>query len=145
MRNRDLSDAHYKALADFRLQLRKFLAFSEAAARSVGLEPRQHQLLLALRGLPDGVEPSVQALADQMVLKHHTVVELLDRLESAGLVRRERAADDRRRAEIAITARGSELLRRLSDAHLDELRSLAPELVGALHGVLRASRRSAAS
>jgi DNA-binding MarR family transcriptional regulator len=145
VRNRDLSDAHYRALSDFRFQLRKFLAFSESAARSVGLEPRQHQVLLALRGLPEDVEPSVQALADQMVLKHHTVVELLDRLESGGLVRRERAADDRRRAQIAITARGAELLRKLSDSHLDELRLLAPELVGALHGVLRASRRSVAS
>jgi DNA-binding MarR family transcriptional regulator len=102
-------------------------------------------VLLALRGLPEDVEPSVQALADQMVLKHHTVVELLDRLESGGLVRRERAADDRRRAQIAITARGAELLSKLSDSHLDELRLLAPELVGALHGVLRASRRSVAS
>lgn len=141
-RVRDLSDAHYRSLADFRRQLRTFLAFSEAAARDVGLEPRQHQLLLALRGLPAGAEPSVQTLADHLVLKHHTVVELLDRLETGGYVRRERAADDRRRAQIALTPRGADILRQLSDAHLDELRLLAPELVGALHGVLRASRRS---
>jgi DNA-binding MarR family transcriptional regulator len=137
---RDLAQADFEALADFRHQLRRFIAFSESAARNVGLEPRQHQLLLALRGLPAKLEPTVQVLADRMVLKHHTVVELLDRLEAEGLIRRARAADDRRRAVIAITTRGSQLLASLSDSHLDELRSLAPALVGSLHGVLRASR-----
>ena len=140
MPDRDLSDADYRALASFRHQLRRFLAFSESAARSVGLEPRQHQLLLALRGLPVDTPPSVQVLADRLVLKHHTVVELLDRLEQAGLVRRDRAADDRRRACVSLTPRALELLKKLSSAHLGELRSFAPELVGTLNGVLRASR-----
>ncbi|HEU0035215.1 MAG TPA: MarR family transcriptional regulator [Kofleriaceae bacterium] len=137
---RDLSDADYRALADFRHQLRRFIAFSETAARGQALEPRQHQVLLALRGLPRDVEPTVQVLANQLVLKHHTVVELLDRLEALQLVRRERALDDRRRVLVALTTKGSELLRKLSSAHLDELRSLAPALVGSLNGVLRASR-----
>ena len=137
---RDLSVLDYRALADFRHQLRRFIAFSENAARAVGLEPRQHQVLLALRGLDDGVEPTVQVLADKLVLRHNTVVELLDRLEAEGLIRRGRAVDDRRRAIVSITARGDELLRKLSDSHLDELRSLAPALVGSLNGVLRASR-----
>jgi DNA-binding MarR family transcriptional regulator len=137
---RDLGDADYQALADFRHQLRRFIAFSENAARGVGIEPKQHQLLLALRGLPSGAEPTVQELAARLVLKHHTVVELLDRLEAVGMIRRNRAVDDRRRAVVSITARGSELLRRLSASHLDELRSLAPALVGSLNGVLRASR-----
>ena len=136
----DLSDTDYRALAGFRKQLRAFVAFSEDAARKVGLEPRQHQLLLALRGLDD--EPSVGALAQHMALKHHTVVELLDRLEVAGLIKRERAADDRRRAQIAITERGRDLLRKLSRAHLDELRERAPALVSSLTLVLRASRRA---
>jgi DNA-binding MarR family transcriptional regulator len=104
------------------------------------MEPRQHQLLLALRGLPEGAEPTVQVLAERLVLRHNTVVELIDRLEQAGLVRRGRDADDRRRALITITARGAELLRKLTAAHLDELRSLAPALVGSLNGALRASR-----
>lgn len=144
MRSSELSDAQFRALADFRERLRKFLAFSEAAARDVGLEPRQHQLLLALRGLPPGTEPSVQTLAVRLVLKHNTVVELLDRLERDGLIRRERASEDRRRANIVLTPRGATVLHRLSGAHLDELRTLAPELVGSLHGVLRASRKGAA-
>jgi DNA-binding MarR family transcriptional regulator len=138
---RDLGDADYRALADFRRRLRTFLAFSEQAARDVGLEPRQHQLLLALRGLPEGSDPSVQVLAEHLVLKHHTVVELLDRLETAKLVRRGRAVDDRRRACIEITPHGLELLRQLTTSHLDELGSEAPALVGALGGVLRAARK----
>lgn len=137
----DLSDADYRALAGFRYQLRRFIAFSEAAARAVGLEPRQHQLLLALRGLPEGAEPSVQTLAERLVLRHHTVVELLDRLEAARLIRRVRTAEDRRRSRIAVTDRGTTLLRRLATAHLDELGSQAPSLVAALNGALRASRR----
>ena len=99
MREIELSD--YRALADFRHQLRRFIAFSETAARGVGLEPRQHQVLLALRGLPEGVEPTVQVLAERLVLRHHTVVELLDRLEAEGLIRRGRAPEDRRRADEA--------------------------------------------
>ena len=134
------SNADYEALAKFRHQLRRFLAFSESAAREVGLEPRQHQLLLVLKGLPADVEPSVQVLADQLVLRHHTVVELLDRLEASGLIRRNRAPDDRRRAIIQLTPRGIELLQKLSAAHLEELRMQAPALVGVLNGVLRASR-----
>lgn len=132
---------HYRALAEFRWKLRKFLAFSENAAREVGLEPRQHQLLLALRGLPTDVEPTVQALAERLVLRHNTVVELVDRLEAAGLVRRERDTTDRRRVRVALTVRSEQLLYRLTDSHLDELRMLAPELVGVLNGVLRATRR----
>ncbi len=138
-----MSPADYRALAEFRHQLRRFIAFSEAAAREVGLEPRQHQLLLALRGLPEDTEPTVQVLADRLVLRHHTVVELLDRLEAEGLIRRGRAASDRRRAVVSITPRGIELLRKLSSAHVDELRSLAPALVGSLNGVLRTARSRA--
>jgi DNA-binding MarR family transcriptional regulator len=133
--SKTVSDADYRALAGFRRHLRSFIAFSEAAARKVGLEPRQHQLLLALRGLDD--EPSVQILADQLALKHHTVVELLDRLEAGGLISRSRAVEDRRRARIAITTRGAELLGKLTRVHLDELRSRAPALVSSLVGVLR--------
>jgi len=144
MRSRDLSDADYRALAGFRHQLRRFLAFSEQAARGASIEPRQHQVLLALRGLPEGVSPSVQVLADKLVLRHHTVVELLDRLESGGLIRRDRASDDKRRARITITVRGEALLRRLSDAHLAELQRFAPALVSALYEVLRTARRPAA-
>jgi DNA-binding MarR family transcriptional regulator len=138
----DIGDPDYRALADLRYQLRKFLAFSEETARGIGLEPRQHQLLLAVRGLPENVEPTVAVLAERMALRHHTVVELLDRLETAGLARRTRVPNDRRRANVSITSRGLELLRKLSLSHRDELRTSAPALVASLGRVLRTAKKA---
>lgn len=132
----DLADREYRALAAFRYQLRRFLAFSEGEARAIGLEPQQHQVLLALRGLPSDTAPTVRALADRLMLRHHTVVGLLDRLEDRGLVRRDRAPEDRRQVRVAVTRRGAQLLRRLSLAHRDELVESAPALVDALGQVL---------
>lgn len=136
----DLTDREYEALADLRHQLRRFLAFSEERARAVGLEPRQHQLLLALRGLPADVAPTVGALAERLLVKHHTVVELLDRLEERELIARARAEEDRRQARVTITPRGRELLRRLSLAHRDELATMGPAMVVAMRRVLRVRR-----
>jgi DNA-binding MarR family transcriptional regulator len=133
----DLSDGEYAALAELRHHLRRFLAFSETQARAVDLEPRQHQVLLALRGLPADATPTVGALAERLLLRHHTVVELIDRLEKGGLVRRDRAKDDRRQARITLTRRGRDTLRRLSISHRNELGTLGPALVTALRRVLR--------
>ena len=138
----ELSDPDYRALADFRYVLRKFLAFSEQTARDVDIEPKQHQLLLAVRGLPEGHEPTVQVIAERMSLRHHTVVELVDRLEKAGLCRRSRDDNDRRKVHVIITNRGSDLLRKLSVAHAEELRQTAPKLVAALGRVLRTQKKS---
>jgi DNA-binding MarR family transcriptional regulator len=138
----ELSDPDYRALADFRYVLRKFLAFSEQTARDVDIEPKQHQLLLAVRGLPEGQEPTVQVIAERMSLRHHTVVELIDRLEKAGLCRRSRDDNDRRKVHVLITNRGSDLLRKLSVAHAEELRQTAPKLVAALGRVLRTQKKS---
>ncbi|HVV85452.1 MAG TPA: MarR family transcriptional regulator [Kofleriaceae bacterium] len=137
MPRHDLADRDYVALADFRHQLRRFLAFSEERARAIGLEPRQHQLLLALRGLPADVAPTVGALAERLLLRHHTVVELVDRLQRRGLVRRTRASEDRRQTRLAITARGRALLARLSIEHQLELASAGPALVASLRRALR--------
>lgn len=133
----DLRDRDYAALADFRHQVRRFLAFSEARARRAGLEPRQHQLLLALRGLPASSPPTVGAVAELLLLRPHTVVGLVDRLARRGLVRRTRPLGDRRRVHLALTARGREALRRLSLDHRAELATAGPTLVAALRGVLR--------
>jgi DNA-binding MarR family transcriptional regulator len=133
----DVNDHDYRALADFRLQLRRFLAFSEEAARGVGLEPRQHQLLLALRGLPADQPPTVGALAERLVLEHHTVVELIDRMQEKRLIRRTRDPHDRRQARVAISARGAQKLERLSREHRDELVASGPALVKSLRHVLR--------
>ena len=139
----DLSDADYRALADFRHQLRRFVAFSEAAAKEVGLEPRQHQLLLALRALPADEAATIAALAERLVLRHHTVVGLVDRLERGKLLVRRHDAADRRQVRLQITARGGELLRRLTEAHRLELRRSGPTLVKALESALAAPRARA--
>ena len=83
-----LNQADYQALADLRYQIRCFLHFSEGAARTAGLEPQQHQLLLALKGLPSGIRPRIAELAERMQLRHHSVVELTNRLAKGGYVRR---------------------------------------------------------
>jgi len=127
-----LSLADYRALAGFRHELRRFLHFSEEAARDVGLEPQQHQLLLAVRGMPDGTAATVGALADRLQLRHHSTVELVDRSEARGLVRRAPHPGDRRQVIVALTAAGAGLLRRLSLAHRTELRTVAPRLVAVL-------------
>jgi DNA-binding MarR family transcriptional regulator len=126
----------YTALADFRYRLRRFLAFSEAAAREAGLEPQQHQLLLAVRGFGD-VAPTVRDLAERLILKHHSTVELVDRMQRRGLVRRRRSSADRRVAQVHLTPRGANVLERLTVAHRDELVEAGPTLVTALQSILR--------
>ncbi len=132
--------ADYRALAEFRYQIRRFLGFSERAARSSGLEPRQLQLLLALKGLPDGAEPTIGELARRLQVEHHSAVEMVDRLERRKLVTRVRDAADRRRVLVQLTPRGDAVLRDLSLSHKSELRAAAPALVEALNAVVSAKR-----
>jgi len=136
--HRDVTLAEYRALAEFRHALRRFLAFSAAVARAGGLEPQQHQLLLALRGLPGGAEATIGALAARLGIRHHSAVELVDRMEAHGLVRRARGASDRRRVLVRLAPRGHGLLLRLTLAHRAELRSTGPALVRALGQLVRA-------
>lgn len=126
----------YASLARFRFLLRRFLAFSASRARAAGLEPRQHQLLLALRGLAPERQPTIGALAEDLLIQHHSAVELVTRMENSGLVRRERDESDRRVVLIRISPRGKKLLRRLTSMHTDELRTAGPALVTALEQVL---------
>ena len=134
----------YQALAEFRCQIRRFLFFSEQAARTAGLEPQQHQMLLALKGLPDGARPRVGELAERLQLQHHSTVELVNRLAARGYVRRSRAGEDRREVLLALTAKGEKVLRDLSMHHRDELRTQGPVLIAALRRVMM-SRHGAAS
>ena len=131
-----LSLHDYRALADFRYQLRRFLSFSNEAARAAGLEPRQHQLLLAVKGMPEGVEATVGTIAERLQTQHHSTVELVDRMEDRGLVRRVRSAGDRRRVLVSLTARGEALLARLSAVHRAEVRSIGPRLLRALESIV---------
>jgi DNA-binding MarR family transcriptional regulator len=126
----------YIALAEFRYQLRRYLRFSEAAAREAGIEPQQHQLLLALKGLPEGEEPIVGTLAERLQIQHQSAVGLIDRSEERGLVRRSRGADDRRTVLVALTPEGERILAALSRTHRDELTSAAPALIRALQGLV---------
>src|SRR4051812_10227679 len=121
--------ADYRALAEFRYQIRLFLSFSEAAARSAGIEPAQHQLLLALKGLPPDRRPNISALAERLCVKHHTAVALVDHLVERGFVRREASEADRREVIVALTRTGEALLRRLSALHRKQLESVGADLV----------------
>jgi DNA-binding MarR family transcriptional regulator len=126
----------YAALSEFRYRLRRFLAFSEAAARDAGLEPQQHQLLLAVRGFGEA-PPTMRDLAERMILKHHSTVGLVDRLQRRGFVRRERTDTDGRVARVSLTPRGAHVLEKLTFAHHDELAKAGPALVTALQSTLR--------
>lgn len=131
-----LTDSDYQGLAAFRHALRRFLAFSEARAREVGLTPQQHQALLSIKGgYPDRAEISIGDLARHLLIKNHSAVELVGRLVAAGLVERGPARADRRRVVVTITAKGEALLARISDANLHELAAAAPLMGDFLAGL----------
>jgi DNA-binding MarR family transcriptional regulator len=131
--SRRLSRADYQALAQLRYLLRRFAAFSEAAARRAGLTAQQHQALLAVRGFPGRSRVSVGELAQRLQLRHHSAVGLVDRLAARGLLRRHYDRADRRRVLLSVTPRGQAHLARLSRSHREELARLAP----LLHSLLK--------
>jgi len=123
-----IGKADYEALAEFRHALREFLDFSQAAARQAGLAPQQHQALLAIKGYPGRDEVTVKELAERLLLRHHSAVELIDRLEALGLLRRKPDPEDGRRVRVALTAKAERRLADLSATHLEEIRRLGPGL-----------------
>ncbi|WP_433467139.1 MarR family winged helix-turn-helix transcriptional regulator [Spirillospora sp. CA-128828] len=124
----ELSQEDFTALLAFRTGLRRFLRWSEEAARAAGLTPAQHQLLLAVRGHGAGRPPTIGELADYLLLRHHSTVELINRAENAGLVERERDPADNRVMRVRLTTTADRVLAELTRVHLAELRSLAPIL-----------------
>ncbi len=136
---KSLSLADFQSMAELRYQIRRFLRFSENAARQAGLEPQQHQLLLAVRGLPDHSKPTVGVLAERMQLQHHSTVELIDRLVDRGFLCRLRASDDRRRVLVKLTHEGEKFLKTLSLDHLQELRSAGPKFVNILQRLIEST------
>jgi DNA-binding MarR family transcriptional regulator len=138
-----LTLADYQALAEFRYQIRKFLHFSEQAVAAAGLERGQYQLMLAIKGMPMGTRPRIRDLANRMQIQHHSAVELINRLESGGYVRRERAQDDRREVLLALAPKGERMLAALALHHRKELRSAAPSLVVALRRLMHGGRNAA--
>ena len=132
----ELSTREFQDLAEFRYQIRRFLRFSEDESRASGIEPQQHQLLLAIKGLPDGAMPSIGELASRMLIRHHSTVELVNRLTEHGAVERVAAETDHREVLVRLTKKGEALLHRLSVAHHEELRAKGPELMKSLGEVL---------
>jgi DNA-binding MarR family transcriptional regulator len=127
--------ADYQALANFRYALRQFMEFSASAAKGVGLTPQQHQALLSIIGAPEGQAITIGFLAERMLLKHHSAVELVDRLVELDLLARNPDAADRRKVLLGLTPKGKRLLTRLSTAHIEELRRIRPvfaDLLGRL-------------
>lgn len=133
----DPDQSLHQGLASFRRQLRKFLLVSENAVNQAGLHPQQHQLLLAVAGVPADCSPSIAYAAESLGLKHNTVVELVDRCVQQDLLERTTDPSDRRRVCLRTTARGQRLLKRLSQVHLQELDLRGPLLIESLQDVLR--------
>jgi DNA-binding MarR family transcriptional regulator len=129
------NETQIQALAEFRYILRKFLRFSEEAAARSGLTAQQHQLLLQIDGAPADTLTTIGYLADRLSLRHHSVVELGDRSEEAGLLIRRRGPDDRRCVVLELTNAGARVLRDLSADHARELTELGPQLVQALKAI----------
>ena len=120
--------AQYTAIAAFRYELRRFLAFSEAAAAASGLAPQQHQALLAIAGHVGAEPPSVGTIAEQLLIAPNTAAELVTRMVDSALITKAPSCQDRRRTELTLTERAFVLLDQLTAAHLEELRTLEPAL-----------------
>lgn len=127
-----MTDVDYQRLAGFRFMLRQFLEFSALAARARGLTPPQHQALLVIRALAVSGKATIADVAHWLMSRHHSTVELADRLSELGLVRRRVDAADRRRVTLVLTPKAARILDRLSATHLEELRRVGDALQGML-------------
>ena len=131
----------YGALARFRFQLRRFLSFSERAAVDAGLTPQQHQAMLAIKGFSGAESISVGDLAEFLLIRHHTAVELVGRMAKLGLLKRLADADDSRRILVQLSRKGEQKLRVLSQIHSEELRAASPSLTRILRSFPRSQKR----
>ena len=139
----EITTDEYRALAELRYRIRHFLRDGDAVAQAAGLEPQQYLLLLTIRGLPAGEDATIRTLADRLALKHHSAVELIDRLEAHGYVRRTRGRDDRRRVLVSLLPRGERMLEDVVRQRINELRSYGHELVRAIDQLLEKTRKLA--
>jgi len=137
----DITTADYRALAELRYRIRHFLREGDAKVRSIGLEPQQYLMLLAIRGLPEGSPSTIQTLAERLALKHHSTGELIDRLEAHGYVRRTRSRDDRRRVIVSLLPRGDRLLAQVARNRISELRMSGETFVSAIEALLERGQR----
>jgi DNA-binding MarR family transcriptional regulator len=139
----ELDVAHLRRLAEFRFQLRRFLHVSQAAAERVGLHNQQYQLLQCVGGMPEGMTPTIANVAERMLLRHNSAVELVDRTIEQGFLRRSGDEADHRRILLSVTPQGERILAALAEFHTRELEQSGPELVSALDGILHSARRGA--
>jgi len=143
VRVKKLTLTDFQALAELRYQIRKFLHFSDEAVHESGLERGQYQMMLAIKGLPEGMRPRIRDVANRMRIQHHSAVELINRLEAGGYVRRERGQDDRREVLLGLTPKGERVLEELASHHHEQLQSAAPDLVAALRRVMAGKKKGA--
>jgi len=127
-RRHHLATRDYARLAAFRHSLRRFLRFSEEAAAADGITGQHYQAMLILRACPEGQRTTINDLAQQLLIKHNSAVELVDRLVQQDLAVREASSADRRKVELSLTLRGRQVLARLAAMHRRELRRIGPIL-----------------
>jgi DNA-binding MarR family transcriptional regulator len=137
-----ITSEHYRALAELRFRIRQFLCEGDATARKLGLEPQQYLLLLALRGLPEGAQGTIRTVSERLALKHNSTVELINRMEARGYVRRSRSRDDRRCVLVSLRPRGEKLLEQVARQRITELRATGAALVNAIDALLGPTWRS---
>lgn len=137
-----ITEHEYQALAELRYRIRRFLQEGDTTAKQAGLEPQQYLLLLAIRGLPVGQEVSIRTVAERLSLRHHSTVELIDRMEARGYVKRMRGREDRRQVLISLQPRGEKLLEKVVEQRISELRSNGRALVQAISALLEPRRRA---
>lgn len=137
---RKITTTEFRALAELRYRIRQFLKEGDTTARKEGLEPQQYLLLLAIRGLPPDVPGKIRTLADRLALKHHSVVELVDRLEQHGYVKRTRSREDKRQVLVSLLPKGQKVLERVVQQRIGELRASGRQLVQAIEALLRDGR-----
>lgn len=136
----DLSRSDYEELAELRFQIRRFLHFSESIAVEEGIEPRQHQALLAIKAMPPDEVCTIGALAGRLFLQHQSTVGLVDRLALRKLVSRAHGDEDARQVIVSLTRHGEDMLKRLSLTHRQELKETAPQLSRALQAIIRKTK-----
>jgi len=135
-----LSTSRLNTLAEFRYALRLFLSFSEKASLEEGVSVQHYQLLQVIATVPDGEEASIGFVAERMVLRHNSAVELVDRAARSGLVKRKIDPEDLRRSLVFLTPKGQEVLARLVRAHLAELDAHGDKIMRAMKLLLAHSK-----
>ena len=138
-----ITDGEYHALSELRYLIRRFLQEGDATARLAGLEPQQYLLLLAIRGLEPGQEASIRKLADRLALRHHSTVELIDRMEAHGFVKRTRGREDRRQVLVSLQPKGQKVLERVVQQRISELRAGGRQLTQAIDALIRSKKKPA--